>query len=122
MIELKALRKVFGSVVANSGVSLQIAPASIHAIIGENGAGKSTAMKMLYGIYPPDAGEIFVGGRPRYWSSPRDAIEAGIGMVHQHFMLAAPHTVFENIVLGVEPLWPAQRRTFELGDALFAAE
>ncbi len=110
MIELKALRKVFGAVVANADVSLKIERGSIHAIIGENGAGKSTAMKMLYGIYPPDSGEIFVEGRLCHWRSPRDAIAAGIGMVHQHFMLAAPYSVFENIVLGVEPLWPAQRQ------------
>jgi simple sugar transport system ATP-binding protein len=63
---------------------------SIHALVGENGAGKSTAMKLLYGIYSPDSGNIFVGDKKCVWASPADAIAAGIGMVHQHFMLAVP--------------------------------
>src|SRR5205823_696472 len=76
---------------------------TIHAVIGENGAGKSTAMNILYGMHRPDEGEIIVNGTPRVWRSPSDAIAAGIGMVHQHFMLAGAHTALENIVLGAEP-------------------
>ncbi|HTS17335.1 MAG TPA: ABC transporter ATP-binding protein [Verrucomicrobiae bacterium] len=103
-VELRGLTKRFGSVVANAGVNLRIAPGTIHGVIGENGAGKSTAMKMLYGIFPPDAGEIFVHGEKRVWASPADAIAAGIGMVHQHFMLAGPYSALDNIVLGAEPV------------------
>lgn len=106
-IEFRSLSKAFNGKVVNDGVSLQIEKGSIHAIIGENGAGKSTAMKMLYGTYHPDSGDVFVhgklwAGRSKPWSSPADAIQAGIGMVHQHFMLSGPQTVLENIVLGVE--------------------
>src|SRR3954470_423941 len=101
-IELRSLSKAFGACVANAKIDLAIRPGTIHAIVGENGAGKSTAMKMLYGMYPPDSGEILVGGRAREWRSPRDAIAVGIGMVHQHFMLAGPYTALENIILGAE--------------------
>jgi ABC-type uncharacterized transport system ATPase subunit len=106
-IELRKITKAFGNLVANADIQLQAARGSIHAIVGENGAGKSTAMKMLYGIYQPDAGEILVdgvawGGRSRRWTSPRHAIACGIGMVHQHFMLAGPYTALENVVLGAE--------------------
>ncbi len=82
---------------------LNVRAGSIHAIIGENGAGKSTAMKLLYGMFKPDAGEILIDGVAREWSSPSDAIAAGIGMVHQHFMLAGPYDPLENVVLGAEP-------------------
>lgn len=99
-VELRAIRKAFGDCVANEHVDLRVAAGSIHAIVGENGAGKSTAMKILYGQYPATSGSIFVDGRERRWTSPADAIAAGIGMVHQHFMLAGPHTVLENILLG----------------------
>jgi len=102
-VELRGLSKRFGACVANAGVSLRVAPGTIQGIIGENGAGKSTAMKMLYGVYRPDAGEILLNGKPCSWSSPADAIAAGIGMVHQHFMLAGPHTALDNILLGAEP-------------------
>jgi ABC-type uncharacterized transport system ATPase subunit len=102
-VELRELTKHFGSVLANAGVNLRVKPGTIHGVIGENGAGKSTAMKMLYGIFPPDAGEIFVNGRACVWSSPADAITAGIGMVHQHFMLAGPYSALDNILLGAEP-------------------
>src|SRR3974377_1976939 len=91
-IELRALTKQFGSLVANAGVNLRVEPGTIHGVIGENGAGKTTAMKLLYGMYRPDAGEIWVGGKRRVWSSPAEAIAAGIGMVHQHFMLAGRHS------------------------------
>jgi simple sugar transport system ATP-binding protein len=103
-VELRGLTKQFGSVLANKGVNLRVESGTIHGVIGENGAGKSTAMKMLYGIFPPDAGEILVHGQRRVWNSPADAIAAGIGMVHQHFMLAGPHSALDNILLGAEPV------------------
>jgi len=103
-VELRGLTKQFGSVLANAGVNLRVEPGTIHGVIGENGAGKSTTMKMLYGIFPPDAGEIFVRGKKRIWKSPADAIAAGIGMVHQHFMLAGPYSALDNILLGAEPV------------------
>jgi simple sugar transport system ATP-binding protein len=103
-VELRGLTKRFGSVLANDRVNLLVRPGSIHGVIGENGAGKSTAMNLLYGIYQPDAGEIFVNGARREWSSPRDAIAGGLGMVHQHFMLAGPYSALDNILLGVEPV------------------
>ena len=103
-IELRSLTKRFGNVMANTGVSLRVEPGTIHGIVGENGAGKSTAMKMLYGMYQPDAGEIFVRGKNCIWASPSDAIAVGIGMVHQHFMLAGPYSALDNILLGAEPL------------------
>jgi ABC-type uncharacterized transport system ATPase subunit len=102
-VELRGLTKRFGTCVANDGVNLRVEPGSIHGLVGENGAGKSTAMKMLYGVFRPDAGEILVNGKTCSWSSPADAIAAGIGMVHQHFMLAGPHTALDNILLGAEP-------------------
>ncbi len=101
-VELRGLAKSFGAVAANAGVDLVVRPGTIHAVIGENGAGKSTAMKMLYGIYRPDAGEFLVDGKVRVWATPSDAIAAGIGMVHQHFMLAGPYTALENVVVGAE--------------------
>jgi general nucleoside transport system ATP-binding protein len=103
-VELRGLTKQFGSVLANAGVNLRVEAGTIHGVIGENGAGKSTAMKILYGMLRPDAGEIFVGGTKRVWTSPSDAIAQGIGMVHQHFMLAGPHSALDNILLGAEPL------------------
>ena len=103
-IELRELTKQFGSVVANAGVNLRVEEGAIHGIIGENGAGKSTAMKLLQGVYRPDGGEIFVHGKKCSWNSPADAITAGIGMVHQHFMLAGPFSALDNILLGAEPL------------------
>jgi ABC-type uncharacterized transport system ATPase subunit len=105
-VELQGLAKRFGSCIANSDISLRAEKGTIHAIVGENGAGKSTAMKMLYGLYPPDSGEILVDGKPwggrKRWKSPSDAIACGIGMVHQHFMLADPYSALENVVLGAE--------------------
>ena len=80
-----------------------MAPGEVHALVGENGAGKSTLMKILYGMQRPDDGTITVDGRPVRFKSPSDAIETGIGMVHQHFMLADNLTVLENVVLGSEP-------------------
>ncbi|GAA2389370.1 ABC transporter ATP-binding protein [Dactylosporangium salmoneum] len=103
-VELKGITKRFPGVVANSDVNLTIRKGTIHAIVGENGAGKSTLMKILYGMQPPDEGEIVIDGRPVRFSSPQGAIDAGIGMVHQHFMLADNFTVTENVVLGAEKL------------------
>jgi simple sugar transport system ATP-binding protein len=102
-VELRGVAKQFGGVPANAGVNLRVAPGAIHGVIGENGAGKSTAMKILYGIYRPDEGGIFIDGVKRHWTSPADAIAAGIGMVHQHFMLAGPYSALDNILLGSEP-------------------
>jgi ABC-type uncharacterized transport system ATPase subunit len=102
-VELKGITKRFPGVVANSDVNLTVRKGTIHAIVGENGAGKSTLMKILYGMQPPDEGEIVVDGTPVRFSSPQNAIAAGIGMVHQHFMLADNLTVLENVVLGSEP-------------------
>jgi ABC-type uncharacterized transport system ATPase subunit len=98
-LELRAIRKTFGPLVANENVSLLVERGSIHAIVGENGAGKSTAMKILYGQYSQDAGEILVDGVVKRWRSSADAIEAGLGMVHQHFMLAPCHDAVENVLL-----------------------
>jgi ABC-type uncharacterized transport system ATPase subunit len=103
-IELKGVSKSFGPVRANEGVTLSVRKGSIHAIVGENGAGKSTAMKMLYGQYQPDSGEIWVAGALRHWRSPADAIAAGVGMVHQHFMLAETHGALDNVILGQQHL------------------
>ena len=102
-IELRGIAKRFPGVVANDDVNLAIQPGEVHAIVGENGAGKSTLMKILYGMQRPDEGEIRVGGRTTVFRSPKDAIAAGIGMVHQHFMLAGNLTVLENVLLGAEP-------------------
>jgi ABC-type uncharacterized transport system ATPase subunit len=102
-VELRSVTKTFGAVCASRAVSLSIARGSIHAIIGENGAGKSTAVNMLYGMFAPDSGEILVNGAVRAWRSPRDAAQAGIGMVHQHFMLAGRCSGLDNIILGTEP-------------------
>jgi simple sugar transport system ATP-binding protein len=101
-IELRHVDKRFGAVHANCDVSLTVERGTIHGIVGENGAGKSTLMSILYGFYEADAGEIRVNGEPRRIRSPADAIRAGIGMVHQHFMLVEPLTVVENVVLGAE--------------------
>lgn len=101
-LELRGIDKRFGSVHANRGISLSIARGSVHGLIGENGAGKSTLMNIVYGFHRPDSGEIMVNGRGVEIASPQDAIRAGIGMVHQHFMLVENFTVLENVVLGVE--------------------
>ncbi|WP_409328820.1 ABC transporter ATP-binding protein [Trujillonella humicola] len=102
-VELRGITKRFPGVVANRDIELRVRRGEVHAIVGENGAGKSTLMKTLYGMHRPDEGTIAVDGREVTFRSPSDAIEAGIGMVHQHFMLADYFTVLENIVLGSEP-------------------
>ena len=103
VLEMRDIRKEFPGVVANDGVSFDVRRGEVHALLGENGAGKSTLMNILYGLYKPDGGEIRLNGKPVTFSSAREAIGAGIGMVHQHFMLIPVMTVAENIVLGIEP-------------------
>jgi general nucleoside transport system ATP-binding protein len=104
VLEMRGIRKEFPGIVANDNVDLDVRRGEVHALLGENGAGKSTLMNILYGLYKPDAGEIRVRGNRVSFSSAKDAIEAGIGMVHQHFMLIPVMTVAENIVLGTEPV------------------
>jgi len=102
MIELRNITKIFGDVVANNDVSFGVTKGTIHAIVGENGAGKSTIMRIAYGFYNSDSGEIYVDGNRVDIRTPHDAIKLGIGMVHQHFMLVDTMTVAENIILGAE--------------------
>ena len=102
-VELSGITKRFPGVIANADVDIAVRPGTVHALVGENGAGKSTLMKILYGMQRQDEGTITVGGTPVEFHSPADAIRAGIGMVHQHFMLADNLTVLENVVLGSEP-------------------
>jgi simple sugar transport system ATP-binding protein len=102
-LELRNVTKRFGAVLANDHLNITVDSGTIHAIVGENGAGKSTAMRIAYGFYAADSGEILVDDEVREIRAPRDAIALGIGMVHQHFMLVRPMTVTENIVLGAEP-------------------
>ncbi len=104
VLEMQGIRKEFPGVVANDDVSFDVRRGEVHALLGENGAGKSTLMNILYGLYRPDAGEIKLSGKPVSFSSAREAIDAGIGMVHQHFMLIPVMTVAENVVLGTEPV------------------
>ncbi len=103
VVELAGITKRFPGVLANDRISLAVEPGEIHALVGENGAGKSTLMKILYGLYPPDEGSISIRGRRTTLESPRRAIELGIGMVHQHFMLIPVFSVTENVILGMEP-------------------
>jgi general nucleoside transport system ATP-binding protein len=122
-VQLSGITKRYPGVVANHDIDISVQRGHVHAIVGENGAGKSTLMKTLYGMHKPDAGAIEVEGSPQHFSSPADAIRAGIGMVHQHFMLADNLTVLENIVLGAEPSHAgmldkrtARRRIQEISD------
>jgi len=114
-LELKGITKRFGALVANDDIDLTVAPGQVHALLGENGAGKTTLMNVLYGLLSPDSGQILLDGRPAAFESPRDAIAAGIGMVHQHFMLVPVFTVAENVTLGIERTGPGglldRRRT-----------
>ena len=100
-LELKNISKRFGSVQANDHVNLTLRESEILAILGENGSGKTTLMNMIYGIYYPDEGHIFVNGKEVTIRSPKDSYELGIGMVHQHFKLVDVLTAAENIVLGL---------------------
>ncbi|MEO1092067.1 MAG: ABC transporter ATP-binding protein [Pseudomonadota bacterium] len=104
-IELDGIDKRFGAVHANRAIDLRVAAGSVHGIVGENGAGKSTLMNILYGFYRADSGTIRVDGQELRINGPEDAIRAGIGMVHQHFMLIEPFTVLENLLLGAEGGW-----------------
>ncbi|HEY9456846.1 MAG TPA: ATP-binding cassette domain-containing protein, partial [Gaiella sp.] len=100
LVELRGIVKRFPGLVANDGVDLEIRAGEVHALLGENGAGKTTLMNVLTGLYRPDEGELFVDGRPATFRTPRQAIDAGIGMVHQHFRLVDSLTVAENVLLG----------------------
>lgn len=102
-LELKNITKKFGTLVANDNISLVLKPGEIHSLLGENGAGKSTLMNVLYGLLQPDSGEVLIDDKVVKFSGPGDAMAAGIGMVHQHFMLIPVFTVAENVVLGHEP-------------------
>lgn len=121
-LAVRNITKTFPGVVANDRVSLDVRAGEVHALLGENGAGKTTLMNILYGIYQPDAGDIYVGGQPARIRSPRDAIALGIGMVPQHFLLVRRHTVAENIALGLAdarfffPLRQVERRIVESGE------
>ena len=101
---MQGIDKFFGPVLANRGAAFEVMPGEIHALVGENGAGKSTLMRILGGLMKPDAGTLEVNGRDVTGWSTNDAIAAGIGVVHQHFMLVPTLTVAENIVLGEEPV------------------
>jgi len=102
-LELKGITKRFGTLVANDAIDLVVESGQIHSLLGENGAGKSTLMNVLYGLYKADAGQILLDGKPVEFAGPGDAMAAGIGMVHQHFMLIPVFTVAENVALGHEP-------------------
>ncbi|MFE7597059.1 ABC transporter ATP-binding protein [Streptomyces sp. NPDC057494] len=120
-VELHGITKRFPGVVANKDIAITVRKGTVHALIGENGAGKSTLMKILYGMQKPDEGTIAVDGEQVTFSSPGDAIARGIGMVHQHFMLADNLTVLENVVLGGEKLYgigaKARKKIKEISDA-----
>jgi general nucleoside transport system ATP-binding protein len=123
-VECRGIRKRFGAVPANDGVDLAVRPGEVHGIIGENGAGKSTLMGLLYGHFAPDAGELRIHDQPLRFRSPRDAIAAGIGMVHQHFVLVETFSVLDNLLLGREsgPLLRRDRRRARDELARFARE
>ncbi|WP_242975769.1 ABC transporter ATP-binding protein [Desulfosporosinus sp. FKB] len=104
MVEMRKITKEFPGILANDQVSLVVNKGEIHALLGENGAGKSTLMSVLTGLYRPDGGEIYIEGKKVEFSSPKDAVNKGIGMVHQHFKLVQPFTVAENIMLSIKGL------------------
>ncbi|MFD6182323.1 ABC transporter ATP-binding protein [Streptomyces goshikiensis] len=120
-VELHGITKRFPGVVANKDIAITVRKGTVHALIGENGAGKSTLMKILYGMQKPDEGTIAIDGEQVTFSSPGEAIARGIGMVHQHFMLADNLTVLENVVLGGEKLYgigaKARKKIKEISDA-----
>lgn len=102
-VRLEDITKRFGDVVANDDVDFTLERGTVHTLLGENGSGKTTLMSVLYGLYDQDEGTIHVDGEPREFDAPRDAIDAGVGMIHQHFQLVEPMTVLQNIILGHEP-------------------
>ncbi|WP_313693414.1 ABC transporter ATP-binding protein [Halorarum halobium] len=102
-VRLDGITKRFGDVVANDGIDFTLEQGSVHALLGENGSGKTTLMSVLYGLYDQNSGTITVDGEPRAFDSPRDAMDAGVGMIHQHFQLVGPMTVLQNVILGHEP-------------------
>ena len=104
LVAMRGVTKRFTGVVANEDVDFDVRPGEVHALLGENGAGKSTLMNILYGLYHPDEGTITIRGVAKNFSSPRDAIAAGIGMVHQHFMLIPSQKVWENMILGLDDI------------------
>lgn len=112
-VEMRNITKRFGSLVANDNVNLTLGQGEIHALLGENGAGKSTLMRILYGLYHADSGEILVKGKSTTIDSPKAAIAHGIGMVTQHFALALPMTVTENVIIGRKPSWRLDQRQAE---------
>src|SRR6185369_8129277 len=104
LLEAVNIGRVYpGGVVANDGVNLSVDKGEVHAVVGENGAGKSTLMKILFGVEHPDAGQLLLDGKPVSFANPREAIDAGIGMVFQHFSLVPSFSVYENVALGSEP-------------------
>src|SRR5438477_6701548 len=110
-VAMRGITKRFPGVIANDGVDFEAAAGEVHALLGENGAGKSTLSNILTGLYRPDEGEIFLNGRQVHFHAPRDALDAGICMVHQHFRLVEPFSVAENVVLGDHR---GEGRTFRL--------
>src|SRR5699024_1932073 len=118
LLEMKNITKSYGPVLANDNVRLNLSKGEILAVVGENGAGKSTIMKILYGLEPATSGEIYINGELQDFQNPQDAIAQGIGMVQQHFMLFNPFTIMENIVYGNEPKSSAiffdRKKAFEI--------
>ena len=115
VLELRGITKRFPGIVANDNVDFDLRKGEVHALLGENGAGKSTLMNVLYGLYRPDEGEILINGKPAELGSPKAAIEGGVGMVHQHFMLIPVMTVAENIVLATEPVHNGVLLDYDVG-------
>jgi ABC-type uncharacterized transport system ATPase subunit len=102
IVKMEGIEKRFGKVIADDDVTFDLIPGEIHGLLGENGAGKTTLMNILYGLYQPDQGEIFIQGEPASIKSPHDAIQLGIGMVHQHFMQVPTLRVVDNVILGLK--------------------
>ena len=103
VVQMKDITKKFGDFTANDNIQLTVHKGEVHALLGENGAGKSTMMNVLCGLYKPTSGQLYFNEKPVNFNGPKDAMDIGIGMVHQHFMLIQPFTVTDNIILGMEP-------------------